>query len=112
MENLKILQKTYDMIKYGNSALMQYPKSEKYLLVSDIKRCMYHMLELIIRANKSRSKKALLFEIDVELDVLRTFLRLSADKDVKYLPLRKYEYWCKQLNEIGRMLGGWIKSAS
>ena len=109
MERLKILQKTYDMIKYGNAALRQFPKSEKFVLVADIKKCMYHILELIIRANKARSKRPLLLEIDVELDVLRTFLRLSADKEVQYLPLRKYEYWSKQLNEIGRMLGGWMK---
>lgn len=108
MGDLKILQKTYDMIKYGNTALRQYPKSEKYALVSDIKRSMYHMLELIIRAGKAKNKKHILFDIDVELNILRTFVRLSADKDVKYLPLRKYEFWSKQLDEIGRMLGGWI----
>ena len=51
-------------------------------------------------------------EIDTELDVLRTFIRLAADKETKYLPLRKYEIWSKQLNEIGKMLGGWIKATN
>jgi len=44
--------------------------------------------------------------------VLRTFIRLAADKETKYLPLRKYEIWSKQLNEIGKMLGGWIKATN
>lgn len=112
MEELKILQKTYDMIKYGNLALLQFPKMERYALAGDIKRCMYKILELIIRANKTRNKKPVLYEIDVELDILRTFIRFAADKDTKYLPIRKYEYWSKLLSEIGRMLGGWIKNTN
>ena len=67
------------MIKYGNLALLQFPKMERYALAGDIKRSMYKILELVIRANKARNKKPLLYEIDVELDILRTFIRLAAD---------------------------------
>lgn len=110
MEKLKILQKTYDMIKYGNQCLLQFPRAERYALAAEIKQSMYKILRLIIQANKQRSKRKLQIEIDIELDVLRTFIRLAADKQIKYLSLRKYEIWSKQLNEIGRMLGGWMKA--
>ncbi|MDD3231113.1 MAG: diversity-generating retroelement protein Avd [Oscillospiraceae bacterium] len=109
MEELKILQKTYDMIKYGNQCLLQFPRAERYALAAEIKQSMYRILRLIIQANKQRSKRQLQIEIDTELDVLRTFIRLAADKQTAYLPLRKYEIWSKQLNEIGKMLGGWMK---
>ncbi len=112
MEELKILQKTYDMIKYGNQCLLQFPRAERYALAVEIKQSMYKILRLIIQANKQRNKKQIQMEIDTELDVLRTFIRLAADKDTKYLPLRKYEIWSKQLNEIGKMLGGWIKATN
>lgn len=110
MEELKILQKTYDMIKYGNQALLQFPRAERYALAAEIKQSMYRILRLIIQANKRRDKRPLQIEIDTELEVLRTFIRLAADKQTAYLPLRKYEIWSKQLNEIGRMLGGWMKT--
>jgi len=110
LDNLKIWQKTYDMIKYGNQCIIQFPKAERYALGSEIKQSMYKILRLIVVANKSRNKKPILYEIDVELDVIRTFIRLAADKDMKYLPLRKYENWGKMLNEIGKMLGGWMKT--
>jgi len=110
VEELKILQKTYDMIKYGNQCLLQFPRAERYALASEIKQSMYKMLRLILRANKERNKRPLQTEIDVELDVLRTFIRLAADAENAYLPLRKYEIWSKQLSELGRMLGGWIKA--
>ena len=112
MEELKILQKTYDMIKYGNQCLLQFPRAERYALAAEIKQSMYKILRLIIQANKQRNKKQIQMEIDTELDVLRTFIRLAADKDTKYLSLRKYEIWSKQLNEIGKMLGGWIKATN
>lgn len=112
MEELKILQKTYDMIKYGNQCLLQFPRAERYALAAEIKQSMYKILRLIIEANKQRNKRQLQIEIDTELDVLRTFIRLAADNQTKYLPLRKYEIWSKQLNEIGKMLGGWMKSTN
>jgi four helix bundle protein len=110
MEELKILQKTYDMVLYGNQCLQQFPRSERYALATDIKKSMYTLLRLIITANKRYYKKTTLQDIDIELDALRTFIRLAADQNFKYLPLRKYENWSKMLNEIGKMLGGWIKS--
>ena len=91
MEELKILQKTYDMIKYGNQCLLQFPRAERYALAAEIKQSMYKILRLIIQANKQRNKRQLQIEIDTELDVLRTFIRLAADKQTAYLPLRKYE---------------------
>ena len=48
--------------------------------------------------------------MDIEIEVLRTFLRLSLDQ--KYINLHKYEFWSKQLNEIGKMLGGWMKATT
>jgi len=110
LEELKILQKTYDMILYGNICLRQFPKSEKYALANDIKDSMYALLRLIITANKRYYKKTTLQDIDVELDTLRTLIRLSADKEFQFLPLRKYENWSKMLAEIGKMLGGWMKA--
>lgn len=51
MEDLKILQKIYDMTKYGYGALAQFPKSEKFALVADIKHCMHQVLERAIEAH-------------------------------------------------------------
>lgn len=44
-EELKMLQKIFDMMEYGYMALAQFPKSEKYALATDIKRCMDLILE-------------------------------------------------------------------
>ncbi|MZK72001.1 diversity-generating retroelement protein bAvd family protein, partial [Clostridium beijerinckii] len=51
-EELIILQKTYDMINYGYQAISQFPKSEKYALGTDMKKCMHQILEYTIVAHK------------------------------------------------------------
>lgn len=110
MEELKILQKTFDMINYAYPALAQYPKGEKFALVADIKRCMDVMLERIIEANKKYYKKTTLQELDVKVEKLKAYVRLSYN--LGFLPPKKYEQWSGLVVEIGRMVGGWIKSVS
>lgn len=110
MEELKILQKTFDMMNYAYPALAQYPKGEKFSLVVDIKRCMDVMLERIIEANKKYYKKTTLQELDVEVEKLKAYVRLSYN--LGFLPPKKYEQWSGLVVEIGRMVGGWIKSVS
>jgi four helix bundle protein len=109
-EELKILQKIFDMMEYGYGALAQYPKSEKFALVADIKRSMDRMLERAIEAQKKYYKKTTLQELDVEITKLKAYLRLS--KNLGFLPMKKYEIWSEKVVEIGKMLGGWLKSVN
>jgi len=104
---LTILTKLHDMAKYAYPALAQFPKSEKFSIVVDIKRCMNLVLERAIEASKKYHKKTTLQEMDVELMKLRHYLRLSFE--LEFLPQKKYEILSGMIAEIGKMLGGWIK---
>ena len=97
------------MIQYGYVAIRQFPKSEKYSLANDIKQAMYKVLEYIIIADKKYYKKTTIQELDVELAKLKVFVRLA--KDLQFISLKKYEVWSSYLAEIGRMVGGWLKTA-
>lgn len=108
MEELKILKKTFAMIEYGYKALAQYPKSEKFTLVADIKRNIDTILERIVEAQKKYYKKTTLQELDVAVEKLKVYIRLSYN--LGFLPTKKYELWSEQAAEIGRMTGGWIKA--
>ena len=107
-QDLKILQKIFDMMEYGYLALAQFPKSEKFALVTDIKRSMDTLLERCIEAQKRYYKKSTLQDMDVEIMKLRAYVRLSFQ--LGFLPPKKYEIWSEKLVEIGKMLGGWIKA--
>lgn len=107
-EELLIVKKITDMMEYAYLALAQFPRSEKQALVADMKRCMDCLLERAIEANKKYYKKNTLQDMDVELAKLKKYIRLAYR--LRFLPYKKYRNWTEKTKEIGRMLGGWIKS--
>ena len=46
-------------------------------------------------------------DIDTELEVFRSLVRLSFR--LKFISIKKYEILSRKVNEVGRLLGGWIK---
>jgi len=107
MKDLIIYQKVYDFMRYFFPIVERFPKHEKFVLQTQIKNCVLEIAKKIIKANKSRNKKPILFEIDVLLEQLRLLIRFSHDR--KYLSTKKYEHSSMMLNEIGKLLGGWMK---
>lgn len=105
----ELQQRVYDMILYGYPALEQFPKSQKFSLAQDIKRCMDQIMRLVIRANKRFIKRTTLEELDVEVAALKVYIRIA--HDLKYLDHHKYEEWSKRVVQVGEMVGGWIKSS-
>lgn len=108
MAEFELQQRVYDMILYGYPALEQFPKSQKFSLAQDIKRCMDQIMRLVIRANKRFIKRTTLEELDIEVAALKVYIRIA--HDLKYLDHHKYEEWSKRVVQVGEMVGGWIKS--
>lgn len=84
------------------------PKSQKFSLAQDMKHCMDRIMRLTISANKKYTKRTTLQELDVEVAALKIYLRIAYD--LRYLPSKKYEVWSGMMVEIGKMVGGWIRS--
>jgi len=105
-----LLQKILDMMDYAYIALRQFPKSEKYALATDIKRCMDLILGYAITAQKRYYKRTTLQEMDVEIAKLRAYIRLSYNQ--RFISMDKYQNWSDMVVEIGRMLGGWLKTVN
>ena len=99
---LYIKTKVEDMIVYGNICLKQFPKHERYALASEIRLCMYRILGIVIETNHKHYKKTTLTELDIEVDKLRSYLRLSANPELKYLSVDKYGNWAAMV-DLGYM---------
>ncbi len=106
-QNLILYQKVYDFLLYMYPVIGLYPKYEKFTLQTRTKNSIFDMLDSIEKANKSTTKKSAIYDIDLHLSRVRTQIRLA--KDLRYISPKKYEYISRQLNEIGNLLGGWIK---
>jgi len=106
--DLLIRQKCEAMIAYGHTAIRQFPKMERHVLGAEIRITMWSLLRLIVVCNKRYHKKTTLQELDAELDLLRSQVRMA--KTMGYLAFKKYEIWARLNDEIGRMVGGWVKA--
>ena len=108
IDKLTIIQKTEDLADEIYDAIMQYPKSEKYALGTETKNSFNHFYRLLITAAKKYYKKTTLHDADVELMILKHFLRMGFER--RYMTIKRYERMSRYIEEIGRMLGGWIKA--
>lgn len=105
-----ILKKTVDLYKEFYQYLKTFPKKDQYLLG---KRCEEHIIdfmELIISAVSlyKEEKKSKLLEANNKFDLLKVSFRMA--REFKMLDNKKYLSLQEKVQEIGRMLGGWIKS--
>jgi len=107
LSNLAILEKTYELILWLYPAVNKFPKSQRFVLGQRMENAMLGILEKIIMANQSTAKTVYLKKASVQLDVLRILIRLS--KDMHFISIRQYEFAAGKVNEIGKMLGGWMK---
>lgn len=107
-KNLIIYQKHYDLMLYSFPIIGRFPKNQRYVLGQQIENSMLEIGKMIVHANKLKSKRAKLFDIDMELEKLRFLMRLT--KDLNMMSIKKYGNHCERMDEIGRLLGGWIKS--
>ena len=105
---LIIQTKALDMMQYGYVALRQFPKYETHVMAAEIRQSMLKILRLIITASKRYHKKTTLQDLDIEIAMLRNSVSLAFR--LKYIDIKKYEHWQRQINEIGSMLGGWLKN--
>lgn len=105
---LTIVTKTNDLLDEIYDALAQYPKSEKFALGADTKQAGLTFYRLIITAAKKYFKKTTLKDADVELFVLKNFIRMGHSR--RYMNTKRYERLSRAIEEVGRMLGGWIKA--
>ena len=105
---LIILQKTEDMAAYAYQCIEQFPKTYRFTLGERLQIVTEDLISLIITCNRRYHKKTTFQELDIRLDTLRSMVRIA--KQLKVLPFNRYEQWAARNDEIGRLIGGWLRS--
>jgi four helix bundle protein len=108
--DIPIIQKVYDFYRELYLVIEKMPKKDKYTLGEKTQRATLDLIELLISAGYGEKfKKTIpLEQAAIKLDLLKLLVRLG--QDLKAVPTSKYLSLEEKLQEIGRMLGGWIKS--
>jgi len=109
--DIPIFQKTYELYKLFYQFTQHFPKKDRYTIGQKIECGILEVIEGIVTASQlSKSEKLpILQKTSIKLDLLKVLIRLS--KDLKILDNKKYLALESYLQEIGKMLGGWIKAS-
>ena len=111
MKESPIFVKTFDFLKWVLGRTEKFPKSQRFFLakrLNDATFDFYERLEEAALLKKQERQK--LREADVYLLRMKHYLRLSMK--LHYISFDQYKYAIRQLQELGRLLGGWMKKQS
>jgi len=108
--DIPIFKKTYDLYKTFYSYRETVSRQDRYTLWQRCENLILDILKNILEASHllKAEKLPVLEQTSLKLNLLRVFLRLC--KEVKAIDNKKYVLLQEKIDEIGRMLGGWIKS--
>jgi hypothetical protein len=106
-DELVVITKTYDLILWSCQHTSRFPRQHRFVLGERLERTLYELLETLIQAKYTKERTALLEAANLKLEILRFQVRLA--KDLQCLRPNSYEFGSKQIDEIGKLVGGWLR---
>jgi len=109
--HLPIYIKTYEFIKFVYRVIQQFRKEYKYTLGTELQQIIWQILDEIIRTNSlpDSQKKGGIEKISQLFDKFKIRFRFAYE--IGLMTDKKFGIAQKEMEEIGRMIGGWIKWA-
>jgi len=105
--HLVLTEKLAELDAYSHNVLHQFPRMEKFILSAAMRITMREMQRLSVVAWKRKQKSAALFDLDVQIELFRRDIRKA--HGYGYINDRRLDIWMRHVNEIGNLVGGWIK---
>ena len=72
-----IYSKTYDMLLWLMNHTERFPKSERFRMGKRLEDAAFQFYDLLIEAARTKRKRQVLLQADLQLDRLRLYVRLS-----------------------------------
>ena len=124
-DEAKLDTKFVDFARQMNLYLNHFPKHERYGLAQQIRNAAYDTYKYIIESQKRYQKKTSLNNLDICHEQLRMLIRLAfelgyfrfkngeqqnSENDEEKLAIHRYLALSRMVDELGRMIGGWMQS--
>jgi len=119
---VELNRKFIEFAKLLNIYLNHFPRAEKFALVNRIRNCAYEVYDYITEAEKRYHKKTTLTNLDIAHQRLRMQLYLAYElgyfrfkdgrvlnKTPQQLEARRFATLGNLVDELGRMIGAWIR---
>jgi four helix bundle protein len=105
--DLPIFVKWMDFLKWIMTATEKFPKKVRFTFADRIIVMALDIVEDLIEARYTKNKIYTLQKANLRLEKLRVLMRISFES--KFLPHQAYKHAMYSINEIGKMIGGWMK---
>lgn len=112
MNEFPLFQKIYDLYKEFYLELDNLPKKSREVLTIKIESTILELLEIISKISFISGEQKLkgLQIASIKSDLLKIIFRLCFE--TKIINQKKYIFFEEKLQEIGRMIGGWLKNTN
>ena len=109
-ETSPLFARTFDFLAWLLKRTQSFPRSQRFVVTLRLQNAALDFQELNIAADAARGveRRDLLRRADAALNKVRLYLRLCREWD--WLAPGQYQHAAQMITEIGRLLGGWIKT--
>jgi hypothetical protein len=99
----------YQFLNWLVPTIGRFPREQRFLLGDRIQSTALDVLEALIEATYTRDRRPHLAHANLGLEKLRFFVRIAHEQ--RHLDARRYEHAARQIDEVGRLVGGWSKAS-
>lgn len=102
------VQSCHELLLWLIPQLDKFPRVRRFTLGERIEAGLLDVLELLVEAAYTHDKEASLQRANLRLEVVRHLWRLGYE--LKAVAIRQYEHGARLLDDLGRQIGGWLRS--
>lgn len=107
---IPLFQMVYKLYVAWHVRCEEMPKKDKFTIGQKTENLLLEILTLVVTAYHTKDswhKNEILSKVNISLECVKITIRLA--KDVKAIEQRWYVDYEGRLQEIGKMLGGWMR---
>ena len=104
---LPVFIKWHDFLSWLLLTTEKFPKKARFTFSERLNNLGLDVVEDLIEAKYSKEKWKLLQRINLRLEKIRILLRIAFEQ--KFLAMAGYKHAMYLLNEVGSMVGGWMR---
>jgi hypothetical protein len=108
MKESPLFAKSYDFVRWLIPQTVKFLREQRFVVAERLQATSMDFMECLFQAIDKPQQAAALRQADVKLKQLRFYLRLS--HDLKLMDTRRYEHAGRLLEEVGRLLGAWLRN--
>ncbi len=110
MKPSPLFVRTYDLLLWLIPQTQKFPRTYRFTVAEHIQRLALTFQDNLVAAGKRQGKtrRRLLLQADIQLEQLRLWVRFARDNHL--WSVGQYEHVARMMQEVGRLLGGWLKT--